>query len=41
MQGYIFFISQHLAANLCSFAHSKTLFLAALLDFVLLALTKI
>jgi hypothetical protein len=28
-------------SNLCSFTHSKTLFLAVLLDFVLLALIKI
>jgi hypothetical protein len=27
-QGYIFFILQHLATNLCSFTHSKKLFLA-------------
>jgi hypothetical protein len=38
---YIFFILQHLATNLCSFTHSKTLFLAVVLDFVLLALIKI
>jgi hypothetical protein len=37
-QGYIFFILQHLATKLCSFTHSKTLFLAVVLDFVLLAL---
>jgi hypothetical protein len=36
-QGYIFLILQHLATNLCSFTHSKTLFLAVMLDFVLLA----
>jgi hypothetical protein len=40
-QGYIFFILQHLAANLCSFTHSETLFLAVVLDFVLLTLIKI
>jgi hypothetical protein len=40
-QGYIFFILQHLATNLSSFTHSKTLFLAVVLDFVLLALIKI
>jgi hypothetical protein len=40
-QGCIFFILQHLATNLCSFTHSKTLFLAVVLDFVLLALIKI
>jgi hypothetical protein len=32
---------KHLATNLCSFTHSKTLFLAVVLDFVLLALIKI
>jgi phosphorylcholine metabolism protein LicD len=32
-QGYIFFILQHLATNRCSFTHSKTLFLAVVLDF--------
>jgi hypothetical protein len=32
-QGYIFFILQHLATNLCSFTHSKTLFLAASFGF--------
>jgi hypothetical protein len=40
-RGYIFFILQHLATNLCSFTHSRTLFLAVVLDFVLLALIKI
>jgi hypothetical protein len=40
-QGYIFFILQHLATNLCSFTHFKTLILAVVLDFVLLALSKI
>jgi hypothetical protein len=40
-QGYIFFILQHLATNLCRFTHSRTLFLAVVLDFVLLALIKI
>ena len=40
-QGYIFFILQHIATNLCSFTHSKTLFLVVVLDFVLLALIKI
>jgi hypothetical protein len=40
-QGYIFFILQHLATNLCGFTHSKALFLAVVLDFVLLALIKI
>jgi hypothetical protein len=40
-QGYIFFIIQHLATNLCSFTHCRTLFVAVLLDFVLLALIKI
>ena len=34
-QGYIFFILQHLPTHLCSFTHSKTLFLAVVLDFVL------
>jgi hypothetical protein len=38
---YIFFIL-HLATKLvCSFTHSKTLFLAVVLDFVLLALIRI
>ena len=31
----------HLATNLYSFTHSKTLFLVVVLDFVLLALIKI
>jgi hypothetical protein len=33
----MFFILQHLATNVCSFTHSKTVFLAVVLDFVLLA----
>jgi hypothetical protein len=40
-QGYMFFILQHLATNLCSITHSKTFFLAVVLDFVLRALIKI
>jgi hypothetical protein len=40
-QGYIFFILQHLATKLCGLIHPKTLFLAVVLDFVLLALIKI
>jgi hypothetical protein len=35
------FILQHLATNLFSFSHSEMLFLAVVLDFVLLALIKI
>jgi hypothetical protein len=35
------FILQHLATNLCGFTHSKALFLAVVLGFVLLALIKI
>jgi hypothetical protein len=36
-QGYIFFILQHFATKLCSLTHSKMLFLAVVLNFVLLA----
>ena len=34
-------ILQHFATKFCSFTHSETLFLAVMLDFVLLALIKI
>jgi hypothetical protein len=36
-QGYIFRILQHFATKLCNFTNSKTLYLAVVLDFVLLA----
>jgi hypothetical protein len=36
-QGHIFFILQDIATTLCSFTHSKMLFLAVVLDFDLLA----
>jgi hypothetical protein len=36
-QGYIFRILQHVAAKLCNFTIFNMLFLAVLMDFVLLA----
>ena len=36
-QGYIFLILQYFATKLCNFTHFNTIFLAAAMDFVLLA----
>jgi hypothetical protein len=36
-QGYIFRILQHFAAKLCNFTNFNMLFLAVVMDFVLLA----
>ena len=41
LQGYIFRILQHFATKLCNFTNYKMLFLAVVMDFVLLALIKI
>jgi hypothetical protein len=40
-QGYIFRILQHFAAKRCNFTNSNMLFLAVVMDFVLLAYIKI
>ncbi len=37
LQGYIFRVLQHFATKLCNFTHFKMLFLAMVMDFVLLA----
>jgi hypothetical protein len=40
-QGYILLILQDFATKLCNFTHFNTLFLAVLMNFVLLAKIKI
>jgi hypothetical protein len=37
LQGYIFHILQHFATKLCNFTNFNMLFLAVVMDFVLLA----
>ncbi len=41
LKGYVFRILQHFATKLCNITNSKTLLLAVVIDFVLLAQIKI